>query len=729
MEVMEIYNVILVLAESQDDDKDGGGTFTQKKLTITENLAEEVSQIDLKNTFSIKQTNGVYVNQAAGKKQADANWAERVEASERQSALESELYWKIHKSNKRKGRESPTQPTKVAKAEAIAARPITTTECCFIELSPDFHPVQYMEVLEQMLGKSSIYQLIKMFCILLKAFPEKIIIGNLPIAVKNDDIIVALRPYCKVASMAYKLVTCEGYSWTTGSREAFIFMNEVLKIHQLPVKVAPTAAPICFWSTLEPKQLFAANRSIIHTYGERSLELDLGLGRLFRRPFIIADVGVSIIGADFLRHYGLTVDLRNHLLNDPVSSLHSIGQVSPSPAASIHLTITNSPYSRILRQFPELTSQNLVKSPPRHSVTHHIVTKRLLITAKPRRLPKDKLATAKKEFAFMMEKGICRPSKSPWSSPLHLVPKNDGSLRRPCGDYMKQNAATVPDRYPVPKIMDFASHLYGKKIFSTINLVRAYHHVPVESRDIPKTAVTTRFGLFEFPRMFFGLCNAAQTFQRLINKVLQGLDFAYAYIDDVLIASDSENQHTKCTFGQTSVKFLGFIITNAGISPDPQRVQAIKDIPIPDTVGKLQRFLGSTKIGEADDSNEELTANVKGKSLQIMKAQTFTMELTPSQISRLIFRAPPFLPNDIPLWLSQLEAAFIFANISSDYNFKYTATIVNLDLICVYDIVENPPVSGKYATFKEWLLQQFGWSRQVRTAQVSETKPIADQRL
>ncbi|UYV84424.1 hypothetical protein LAZ67_X002122 [Cordylochernes scorpioides] len=334
-------------------------------------------------------------------------------------------------------------------------------------------------------------------------------------------------------------------------------------------------------------------------------------GNEYARP----DVGVSNIGADFLRHYGLTVDLRNHRLSDPVSSLHSIGQVSPSPAVSIHLTIANSPYSRILRQFPELTSQNLVKIPPRHSVTHHIVTKGPPIAAKPRRLPTDKLAAAKKEFVFMMEKGICRPSKSP-----------------------KLNAATVPDRYSVPNIIDFASHLHGKKIFSTIDLVRAYQHVPVESSDIPKTSVITPFGLFEFPRMSFGLCNAAQTFQRLINEVLQGLDFAYAYIDDVLNASDSENQHvshlrqllgrlrdygptineTKCTFGQPSVKFLGFIITNAGISPDPQRVQAIKDIPIPDTVRKLRRFLGMLNfyrrcLPNAASTQAPLHAMVEGR--------------------------------------------------------------------------------------------------------------------
>ncbi|UYV69009.1 K02A2.6-like [Cordylochernes scorpioides] len=270
MEAMEISNMFSRLAESQDDVKDDGGTPTQKKPTNAEKSAEEVSKLDLKNAFLIKQTNGDYVNQAAEKKQAYANWAERVEASEKQSALESD--WKFPKSNKRKGQESPTQPTKMAKAEAIAARPSLQPRQerkdtgCFIEWCPDFHQVQYMKALEQMMGKSSVYQLMKMSghvlvtlsstekverlieegltigSTLLRAFPyrkkaEKITIGNLPIAVKDEDIVAALRPYCKVASMAYEVVTCEGYTWTTGSREAFVLLNEGRKLHQLPAKL------------------------------------------------------------------------------------------------------------------------------------------------------------------------------------------------------------------------------------------------------------------------------------------------------------------------------------------------------------------------------------------------------------------------------------------------------------------------------------------------------------
>ena len=218
------------------------------------------------------------------------------------------------------------------------------------------------------------------------------------------------------------------------------------------------------------------------------------------------------------------------------------------------------------------------------------------------------------EIAKMEANGIVRKSTSPWASPVVIVDKKGGE-KRICIDYRKLNAVTKSDAYPLPRIDDMLESFGQAKWFTTLDLASGYWQVAMHERDIEKTAFVTPFGLYEFLVMPFGLSNAPGTFQRLMNRVLQDFlgDFVAVYLDDVIIYSKgSFEQHMdhlsqvfralreanlkiklkKCYFTLPNIHFLGHVVGRDGIKPDPEKIEKVKNYPVPRNLTQLRSALG-----------------------------------------------------------------------------------------------------------------------------------------
>ena len=232
---------------------------------------------------------------------------------------------------------------------------------------------------------------------------------------------------------------------------------------------------------------------------------------------------------------------------------------------------------------------------------------------KLRRTPFSFQSEEENHLAKLLDLGVIRPSNSAWASAPVLIRKKDGSVRW-CIDYRDLNAKTVKDSFPLPNIQDCLDTLSGSVFFSTLDMASGYYQIELEESAKPKTAIITRYGLFEHNRMGFGLCNAPATFQRAIQLVLMGLTWkqALAYLDDVNVLGKDFDDHLrnleevflrfrryhlkfkpkKCFLFRRQVKFLGKLCTPEGLNITPDKVEAVKNWQRPKNTKEVESFLG-----------------------------------------------------------------------------------------------------------------------------------------
>jgi hypothetical protein len=363
--------------------------------------------------------------------------------------------------------------------------------------------------------------------------------------------------------------------------------------------------------------LVGANGKQIPAWGFRRHTVCFS-GQIFDFDFLLAAVATPILGMDFLAKFNFSINPSKqqvlHANSGRTLTKASTNSFSSpwTPETAAAVAALPPQVQQLLKEFPSLLRPSAALPKPLHGVVHRIDTGSAApVFARPRWLDPEKHHIAEEEFLAVEKAGIIRRSNSPWASPLHLVPKKDGSWR-PCGDYRRLNAVTIPDRYPLPNMQSLNDRMAGCTIFFKIDLVKAYHQIPIAEEDIPQTAIATPFGLWEFLYMAFGLRNAAQALQRLKDNILMGHDYVFSFLDHDGVFSKSPEQHwthlrtlfailaanslalnlEKCVFAVPELDFLGHRISAAGVAPLQDNVQVILDFPQPVDCKAMQRFLG-----------------------------------------------------------------------------------------------------------------------------------------
>ena len=229
----------------------------------------------------------------------------------------------------------------------------------------------------------------------------------------------------------------------------------------------------------------------------------------------------------------------------------------------------------------------------------------------PYRANPIKLEQIRNEVQYMLRNGIIEPSNSNWSSPCLLVPKPDKSVRF-CTDFRKVNNVTKTDSFPIPRIDDCIDSIGCAKFITKLDLLKGYWQVPLTDRAKEVSAFVTPDALYHYLVMPYGMKNSQATFQRLVNKLISGIEGCKAYVDDIVIFSDSWEKHieqlcvlfkvlseakltinlVKSDFSKATLVYLGHVVGQGHVAPVNAKIDAIVKFPVPVNKRELMRFLG-----------------------------------------------------------------------------------------------------------------------------------------
>jgi hypothetical protein len=266
---------------------------------------------------------------------------------------------------------------------------------------------------------------------------------------------------------------------------------------------------------------------------------------------VLKSWGIDVIlGMDSLRKYDGVIQCREksvHLTSPQRDRIEFIAAPSPTRKEMVNSMKGKALEDiKVVNEYSDVFLDDLPGMPPDRDIEFSIelLPSTAPISKRPYRMDVKDLAELKKQIEELISKGFICPSSSPWGAPTLLVDKKDGS-RRICVDYRSLNEITMKNKYPLPWIEDLFDQMRGAKVFSKIDLRSGYHQLKILMEDIAKIAFTSRYGMYEFTVMSFGLTNAPTYFMYLVNKIfVEYLDkFVVVFVDDILVFSRNEEEH------------------------------------------------------------------------------------------------------------------------------------------------------------------------------------------